>query len=449
MLLVAVTGPVGSEKTTIVRDFAQAAIESGATVDGFVSIAGIRRRNAEGAESYTLHWFKTGERELFTSRDEDGHFQTEASTLEHLADWSKSVEPKQDLIVLDEFGKWEATGGGIMPFWAGVAASKPRMVVVTLREGVRDEIEKQLGRKFDRVLEADVADTKDQLFAMFAELKDWEMVGLYGASSGAIECSLGNWLHAIRFPFVGTVMGSLQAAVLAMASSQVGRKELIVWISTIAAGLKAISPGRGRITPVVAITVQGFLFVIGASLGRWTKLGFAIGAFLVGLWAVLQSFFIQYLFIGRALQFSFDSAAVYLSKLVGVKAISMWVFVAIMCVLNGALSVFVTLMTISRHREGLTKLMAKASTGDKSSSATRTLSWLPLVFIIGVLFFTRQPIGEFIWLLLRVVAVSLSLYGLAKLMKRLDYTKLFARFGLWGPAVAMRSAAEKSSLPRE
>ncbi len=449
MLLVAIIGPVGSEKTTILKEFAHSVAESGAKVDGFVSVAGIRNRHREGAESYTLQWIKSGESELFTARDDDGQFKIVEKTLQHLQTWSTNLPPRQDLIALDEFGKWEANGGGLMPFWPAIAEAKPRMIVVTLREGVRSEIEQQMGRKFDRVFESDAADTKDQLLAMFAELRDWEMVGAFGASSGGIECTLGAWLHAIRFPFVGTVMGSLQAAVLALASNQIGRKELIVWISTISAGLKAVSPGRARITPVVAITVQGFLFVIGATIGRWTKVGFAAGAFLVGIWAVFQGFVIQYLFFGRALELTFDTAAVFLQKKVGVNSPSMWIFVAVICVLNGLLSVGVTLMAISKHHSGLTKLMAKAGTGERSKSSTRILFWLPLVLVTSLLVLAREQPGVILWMLIRFIGVSLSLYGLAKFIQRQDYSKLLSRFGLWGPAVAMRKAAEKTSLPHE
>ena len=449
MLIVAITGPVGSNKTTVLWEFADAVLASGSKVDGFVSVAGVRRRHGEGAETYSLHWLKTGEDELFTTRDEDGHFQIEPKSLQHIDDWSKSQEPRQDVIALDEFGRWEANGEGLMPFWSAVKNSKPRMIVVTLREGLRSEIEQQMGRKFDRVFESDAADTKDQLIAMFAELKDWEMVGIYGASSGAIECSLGSWLHAIRFPFVGTVMGSLQAAVLALASNQVGRKELIVWISTISAGLKAMSPGRTRVTPVVAITIQGFLFVIGATVGRWTKVGFALGAFLVGMWAVFQGFVIQSLFFGRALELTFDAAAEFLHKQVGINAPSMWVFVGLMCLINGALSVGVTLLALTRHREGLTNLLAKASTGERSKSSTRVLFWLPLVLVTSMLFLAREQPGVILWMLVRFIGVSLSLYGIAKLIQRMDYGKLFGRFGLWGPAVAMRTAAGKPNSRHE
>ena len=72
-------------------------------------------------------------------------------------------------------------------------------------------------------------------------------MGTYGASSGAIECSLGTWLHTIRFPLVGTAMAPIQAAVLAIASQGLGNRGRVVWISTIAAGLKSLSPSGRRL----------------------------------------------------------------------------------------------------------------------------------------------------------------------------------------------------------
>jgi hypothetical protein len=165
--------------------------------------------------------------------------------------------------------------------------------------------------------------------------------------------------------------------------------------------------------------------------------------------AVFQGFVIQYLFLGRALELTFDVAATYLHKQVGVNAPNMWVFVGIMCVLNGGLAIAVTLLTIGKHKEGLTKLLSKASTGERSKTTTRVLFWLPLVLVTSILFLAREQPGVILWMLMRVLGVSLSLYGLAKVIHRLDYAKLLTRFGLWGPAVAMRTATEKTSLPRE
>jgi len=438
MLLVAITGPVGSAKTSLLHDFVIGVMERGHSVDGFVSLAGVRKDLTKGAESYTLRWIKTGERQLFAQRNEAGQFQINPETMDHIDQWSKELPAKQDLVALDEFGKWEAAGEGLMPYWKAIEASKPRMIVVTLREGCRQQIEARLGRKFNRVFDAEATDTPAQLRAMFAELKDWELVGTYGASSGGLECSLGSWLHATRFPFVGTIMGSLQAAVLAVASKGLGRKELIVWISTISAGLKALSPAGSRIPPMIAIAVQGFLFAVGAMAGRWTKAGFAFGAFLVGIWAALQGFFIQYLLLGRSLDRAWGVGANYLRQKIGIAPPNMWIVVLILCIVNGAISLGLTLAIISRGR-------IMPSQPNLSTSSRRWLFWMPLVLVTVTLMVSGERISSIMWILFRVVAVMISLYGVGKLVAHIDFGRILTRRGLWGPALAVQVAKDEST----
>ena len=388
---------------------------------------------------------RTNEHQLFAKRNDQGQFQIQEDAIGAIDQWSKNLPKKLDLVVMDEFGKWEAKGGGIMPFWSAVAASKPRMVVLTLRQGVRKEIEEKLGRKFDKVFEADDPTTPRELGIMFDELRDWELVGTYGASSGGIEASLGSWLHGIRFPFVGTVMGSIQAAMLAMASKGLGRKELVVWISTIAAGLKALSPSGSRIGPMIAIAAQGFLFMVGAVIGRWSKFGFYLGAFLVGLWAALQGFFIQFLLLGRSIDRAWGDSVRFVRLHLGISVPNLWIVIMIVSILNGVACMVLTSLVV--RRSGVTPLTASASFANSKSSTRQVLFWLPLILVTSVLFLAGENPMGILWMVLRAFAVLASLWGLGKLIAHMNTEKALARLG-WGPAVAIRTAKNSSQQHR-
>lgn len=439
MLLVGVTGPIGSGKTTLVLEFAEKAAASGHAVDGFVSLAGRRFRSNEGAESYSWHWLRDGRTQIFAQRGSDGSFAIDPQAQADLESWSDHLASKQDLIVLDEFGKWEADGEGILSCWSSVVASKPKMVVVTLREGVRQAIEKRLGHRFHEVLDVESDGVSTRLESLMAEMRDWEYVGTYGALSGGIECSLGTWLHSLRFPFTGTVMGSAQAATLSMASKSLGRKELVVWISTIAAGLKALSSGANRIGPTIAIAVQGALFMVGAMIGRWSRLGMLAGAFLVGLWAALQGFFIQYLLLGFEIERAYGMSAYYLQRRLHLSLPNLWVALLLLCLANGLLSVGLTALTLRRWNDHpLTTIPF-----EKSSSGWRRLFfWLPLGVVILTYLVSDVPKTQIGWILLRVLAVSGGLYGLGLFLKNLNLARLFARRGMWGPALAVQVAQD-------
>ncbi|MEI7986001.1 MAG: nucleoside-triphosphatase [Armatimonadota bacterium] len=456
MLLVAITGSVGSEKSKTLAQFADRATGLGYSVDGFVSVACDRPVSDKGALSYTLYWVKTGEETLFASRHQSGGYEIEAATIQKLSDWSQQLT-SHDVIVLDEFGKWEAEGNGLIDIWPNVQLSKPRMVVVTLREGVQSEVEFHLGKKFDLVMSVGPGCDK-KLISTLIELREWEHIGVYGAGSGAIEWSVGSWLHATKFPFTGTVMGALQAAVLALVSERMSRKSLTVWVSLISAGIKAMSSAGARITPTIAITVQGFLFTIGAMIFRWSRLGIAVGAFLVGVWAALQGFFIQVLLLGKSLEKAWDASIHYLAKETGIAAPSFWLMAIVLALVNGAISMGVTLAVTGKrnnHRAKIEQMMFAANSPERSKNSSifgdvvRPIFWFPLAIVAIILLVGREQPLHIVWMALRAVAIILAVNGLARLVKAERINDWLARKGHWGPAIALRSAARKTNSPRE
>ena len=447
MVLVAITGPVGSEKSWTLSCFADSAAKLGYEVDGFVSVAGERPIAMKGASDYTLHWVKSGEDTLFAHREGANGYILEPATLERLSTWSQALV-SQDLIVLDEFGKWEAEGCGLVTYWEAIEKSLPRMVCVTLREGVQQAVEKHLNRKFDLVVS--VRNTTDErLLATLIELRDWERIGVYGAGSGSLEWSVGSWLHATKFPFTGTIMGSMQASVLALVSEKLGRKCLTVWVSLIAAGMKAVSPAGSRINPTIAITVQGFLFTLGAMALRWSRLGIAVGAFLVGVWAALQGFFIQYLMLGKSLEKAWDAGIHWLAEKGHFSAPSFWWVALLLAGINGCISAGLTLAVTrkqSRYRVRLEQMMVNSRSVPASSNRSifqdllRPVFWLPLILVGAILLFAKEAPMNILWMALRAVAVVLVLGGLFKMGRTEQMVDYMRRRGHWGPAVAIRSA---------
>ncbi len=456
MLLVAITGPVGSEKSRTLSSFTDSAIQLGYEVDGFVSVAGERPIAMKGASDYTLHWVKSGIDTLFAHREGATGYVLEPATLERLSVWSQSLA-SQDLIVLDELGKWEAEGNGLVPYWEAIEKSSPRMVCVTLRDGVQVAVERHLGRSFDLVLPVD-GTTEARLVSSLVELRDWERIGVYGAGSGGIEWSVGSWLHASKFPFTGTVMGSLQASVLALVSEKLGRKSLTVWVSLIAAGIKAVSPAGSRITPTIAIVVQGFLFTVGAMVLRWSRLGIAFGAFLVGVWAALQGFFIQYLLLGKSLEKAWDAGIHWLAQKGHFLPPSFWQVALALAGLNGCISAGSTLVVTRKQSSYRVKLEAALAKGSGLPSPSKTsplrdllrpMFWLPLVLVSALLLFAKESPMNVLWMVLRASAVVLALGGIFRSVRADRMFDWMRRRGQWGPAVAMNTAqhADKSPPP--
>lgn len=457
MLLVALTGPVGSSKSTILARFAENVRDSGKLVDGFIAEAGPRLEENRGALSYTLRWVATRKTDLLATREPSEPYEINKEVFEKVRSWAENLiqVPPADLIVLDEFGKWEADGEGHMPIWPSVRDARPRMVVIAVREDSLSKIETRLGQKFDAVLNTSEPDVEPRLGTMFVELSDWERVGVFGAGSGGVEWSVGSWLHTIRFPFVGMVMSSTQSVVMSIAADEMARKERVVWVSFISAGLKALSPSGSRIGPMIAISSQGLLFsVVTRSLG-WNRLGIFLGAFLVGIWAGLQGFFFQFLLIGtKNLAKAYDSAAVWLNGHLHLPTPSFIALLITIILLDGIVAGFATTFVWarrSRYRVRIAQLMDRpAEKGGMTKRTvwrdlTRPMFLLPIVLVAVIFWLSGSGAKEVAWMVFRAIAVAFVVFSAARFIDPAGFLRWLQKRGHWGPAYALRRALEKQN----
>ncbi len=95
-------------------------------------------------------------------------------------------------------------------------------------------------------------------------VRDWVMVGLFGALWGVVETTLGTYLNVI-FPsftntfFKGVVLGGIGVAVALTGRYFIQKRWSVLLIGIITALLKTLSPGGSRIGPIVAILMQSVL----------------------------------------------------------------------------------------------------------------------------------------------------------------------------------------------
>lgn len=115
--------------------------------------------------------------------------------------------------------------------------------------------------------------------------------GVYAGLLAVAEVGLGGALHAARAPMRGQLLSLNQIFILSKAS--IDEKENTsrlnpLKISCVAAILKTVTPMGNKLTPMIAITMQGLLFSIGTLLFGHTLLGRIVGASLSSLWAFIQ-----------------------------------------------------------------------------------------------------------------------------------------------------------------
>ncbi|AZZ36932.1 hypothetical protein CIK05_09055 [Bdellovibrio sp. qaytius] len=131
------------------------------------------------------------------------------------------------------------------------------------------------------------------------------LISYYATLQSLVEVGLGSFLHAFHVPFSGHVLSLNQGLILTQACQKTNtRKETVTAvnsISIITAILKSLSPIGKRLTPMLAITMQGFLFSIGVFIFGNNIVGMLLGISLLSLWSFCQPLLFAYLFFGEKL----------------------------------------------------------------------------------------------------------------------------------------------------
>lgn len=471
-LLIALTGSPGEGRTSQLAALAAEIQQRGHRVAGLLAPAERRESGTRGAAAYRLHILGEAGDRPWAERDESRQppYRFHEETRAYLTVWANALrdQPPADLLVLDEFGRCEAQGAGLFPLWGAIAASAPRIVVIAVRAGYVAEIEARLGRNFDLCLSAAHPATPERLRQACAEFGEWTQVGLWGGAAGSIEMTLGSALHSMKIPLRGATLSSMQAATLTFASARLNPPGRVAWVSFISAGLKAFSPGGGRVRPMVAIAMQGTLFSGAVQLLGWNFFSVALGGALIGAWAALQGFLLQYLLLGDDLVQAYGKVVRWLADNWQIQAPAMPVLLTAWAALHalmagGAALVAWKLRAPPRAlRSVLEREAAKtpaaaplASTAPAAVAVRPPLVrrvarefarwhfWVPLVAVALVLLANDRSWESVAWLVARFVAVGAVFFALLSLFQPVRFAAALRRRGWWGPAAAFAEALSR------
>jgi nucleoside-triphosphatase THEP1 len=465
MLLIGIIGPVGSGKTALLSTLAEWWRGTGKEADGFIAQAGERAPGVGGASRYDIVMLKTGKVYPYALRDESlkPPYRFEEDTSAMLSQWADSL-PKADsptLLIIDEFGPIEATGGGHIRLWHQIRSSKPQIVVVAVRKGLEGAIQSQLGCKFDLLVDVDSRDAREKLRLACAAHSDWTRIGLYGGGAGGFEASVGAVLHGSQVPLRGLFMSSMQSVIMTYAAQGLGHRRRVVWVSFLAASLKALSPTGNRLRPMMAITFQGILYTIAITLLGWNILGVMLGGFLVGAWSALQGVALQYLFIGSELIQAYDAIIQWIAKLAHIQAVGFVALVFGWTILCGLVSSVLTLLAWNRRhlmpgrlRDVMLRKPAGITLAGKPAGLTeavkrglkdiaRPLFWLPVVIVVLVMVASGSPVESIVWVVIRAAGIGFVVLSLARAFDFGRFIRWLENRGHWGPALAYKSAIDR------
>ncbi len=126
----------------------------------------------------------------------------------------------------------------------------------------------------------------------------WGYAATFGALWGAIEITVGSFLHGIRLPFGGVVLAGIGAALLVSLQTLLPARGIVLAAGVVCAGIKLLSPAGAVIGPMAAILIESTLVHIAlAPVGANAVSGGVAGA-LASSWALAQKLITQTLFFG-------------------------------------------------------------------------------------------------------------------------------------------------------
>lgn len=463
-LLIALIGSPGPGRTALLAQLAAEFRRTGRRVEGALAIAERRDGPEAGAGRCHLHLLGEPEERLGAGRcvelpadatapdprlDDEPH--------RRLRVWAEGLrrQPPADLLVLDDFGQLETQDDALSPLASALAASAPRIAVLGVREHLVAATEARLGRSFDLRISADAPDAAGRLHQACADFGEWTQIGLWGGVAGGIEMSAGALLHATVVPLRGMTLSSTQAAVMTFASAGLSQPGRVLWVPLISAGLKAFSAGGGRIRPMLAISVQGTLFTACVQLLGRNAASLALGGALIGAWAALQGFLVQYLLLGEDLVRAYERLVRWLAGQWQITAPSMPALLAAWALLHAvaAASAALAAWRLRQPPRALRRVMdqelaALAPPPAKPLPRFRRILrelgrwqlWLPLVLVAAVLLATGRDWEHVLWLALRFGTLALVLLSVLSLFQPAWLAERLRRRGWWGPAAAFHGA---------
>lgn len=151
-------------------------------------------------------------------------------------------------------------------------------------------------------------------------VRDATYIAVFGALWGALEISLGTYLHAMHVPLKGLIMSAMGMTVALAGRRIIGRNGSLLAIAAVTAALKAVSFGGVILPPLAAILIQGMLGEV-ATLGpaRTPRWRMAVAGALAVAWNVFHPVVGQGVLAGRGI---YSQYLVVIERALGVMGMS-------------------------------------------------------------------------------------------------------------------------------
>lgn len=249
-------------------------------------------------------------------------------------------------------------------------------------------------------------------------------IGKKAALLSIVEIGLGSFLHAFSVPFAGHFLSLNQGFILTRAAMESGDRRAPGIISAVAALLKSLSPVGKKLTPMLAIGMQGQLYNVGLLLLGNNGFGRILGMSLLSLWGFIQPLALYFILYGKTLVEMAEYYANELSKVFTVTPddfISILVSLIVFKIICGVVVVILAQILKKKKIEQYESwLISKHKPQEpKKDGSPWLLAFKDLfspVFIVTWLLmllfymYSQHERAELIWVLLRPVALGYLIF---------------------------------------
>jgi hypothetical protein len=245
------------------------------------------------------------------------------------------------------------------------------------------------------------------------------------------EIGLGSFLHGLKLPLSGQILSLNQVFILSRASIKIQAKDAPGQISTTSALLKSLAPAGKKLTPMLAISVQGQLFAFGLFIFGNNFLGRILGAILSSLWAYIQPLCLYLILFGKDLVFMGEYFLRKLGKVIQVGPENLILILSSFIILKVLLAMISVVLAHKLGTNTLTKIDSwtlKQSKNALPKSSKRKGSNAKLAFydtfnplfifslVLSITFFifAKSSYVDIIWILLRPISLGYIIFYLLR-----------------------------------
>ncbi|MBE8221992.1 MAG: hypothetical protein HAW60_04600 [Bdellovibrionales bacterium] len=268
-------------------------------------------------------------------------------------------------------------------------------------------------------------------------MKETKQLGKYAALLSMVEIGLGSFLHSLKIPFSGHFLSLNQGFILTKASLEIKEKNSAALISTTSALLKSLSPAGKKLTPMLAISMQGQLFNIGVRLVGKNFIGHILAMCLLSIWGFLQAFAIYLILFGKDFIYMIEYFINKFSRVFNVTEENILYFFASIVLTKIIIGVFVIILAykfngknIESYKKWAKKQRAKPIKNIiKNPYFAAIKDLLNPMFILSLIltgvfyFYSKSSSANIIWALMRPIAVGYIFFFIIRVVPVEEFSK--------------------------